>query len=174
MADPSSNTLGAHPAPSCKSHGLFSEGTASEADGWQSFPETHSERQEYFLIGDKNELDTYVENAWLKQEKTSPQEIADQLGIVSRCMKDASVEGISEDLRFYTTFNALLALHQPPPSRPRFPASINWNSDRSNSSTFASEIDDHPSSFPKLNVFDHQECELSQAQSAPIRRAMIT
>ena len=30
--------------------------------------------------------------------------------IVSRCMKDASVEGISEDLRFYTTFNALLAL----------------------------------------------------------------
>jgi hypothetical protein len=25
-------------------------------------------------------------------------------------MKDASVEGISEDLRFYTTFNALLAL----------------------------------------------------------------
>jgi hypothetical protein len=55
-------------------------------------------------------LDRYVENAWLKKETTSPQEIADQLGIVSRCMKDASVEGISEDLRFYTTFNALLAL----------------------------------------------------------------
>jgi hypothetical protein len=30
--------------------------------------------------------------------------------IVARCMKDASVEGISDDLRFYTTFNALLAL----------------------------------------------------------------
>jgi hypothetical protein len=55
-------------------------------------------------------LDRYVENAWLKKETTSPQEITDQLGIVSRCMKDASVEGISEDLRFYTTFNALLAL----------------------------------------------------------------
>jgi hypothetical protein len=55
-------------------------------------------------------LDRYVENAWLKKETTSPQEIADQLGIVSRCMKDASVEGISEDLRFYTSFNALLAL----------------------------------------------------------------
>ena len=39
-----------------------------------------------------------------------PQEIADQLGLVSRCMKDASVEGISDDLRFYTTFNAVLAL----------------------------------------------------------------
>jgi hypothetical protein len=55
-------------------------------------------------------LAKYVENAWLKKEATGPQEIADQLGIVSRCMKDASVEGISEDLRFYTTFNALLAL----------------------------------------------------------------
>jgi hypothetical protein len=55
-------------------------------------------------------LDSYVENAWLKKEPTSPQEIADQLGIVARCMKDASVEGISDDLRFYTTFNALLAL----------------------------------------------------------------
>jgi hypothetical protein len=55
-------------------------------------------------------LDRYVENAWLKKEATSPQEIADQLGIVTRCMRDASVEGISDDLRFYTTFNALLAL----------------------------------------------------------------
>jgi hypothetical protein len=55
-------------------------------------------------------LDSYVENAWLKKEATSAQEIADQLGIVTRCMKDASVEGISDDLRFYTTFNALLAL----------------------------------------------------------------
>jgi len=55
-------------------------------------------------------LDSYVENAWLKKEATSPQEISDQLGIVARCLKDASVEGISDDLRFYTTFNALLAL----------------------------------------------------------------
>jgi hypothetical protein len=55
-------------------------------------------------------LERYVENAWLKREPTSPQEIADQLGIVARCMKDAAFEGISDDLRFYTTFNALLAL----------------------------------------------------------------
>ena len=38
-------------------------------------------------------LDSYVENAWLKKEATSLQEITDQLGIVARCMKDASVEG---------------------------------------------------------------------------------
>lgn len=55
-------------------------------------------------------LERYVENSWLKKETTSPQEIEDQLGIVARCMKDANVEGISDDLRFYTTFNALLAL----------------------------------------------------------------
>jgi hypothetical protein len=55
-------------------------------------------------------LERYVENSWLKKETTSPQEIEDQLGIAARCMKDANVEGISDDLRFYTTFNALLAL----------------------------------------------------------------
>ncbi|HEV2708597.1 MAG TPA: hypothetical protein VGU67_00145 [Edaphobacter sp.] len=55
-------------------------------------------------------LENYFRNAWLKKESTSPQEIADQLGLVSRCMKDAAVEGISDDLRFYTAFNAILAL----------------------------------------------------------------
>jgi hypothetical protein len=55
-------------------------------------------------------LENYFKNSWLKREPTSPQEIADQLGIVSRSMKDAGVEGISDDLRFYTAFNAILAL----------------------------------------------------------------
>ena len=55
-------------------------------------------------------LEKYVENAWLRREPTSPQEITDQLGIVARSMNDAAVEGISDDLRFYTTFNAMLAL----------------------------------------------------------------
>jgi hypothetical protein len=55
-------------------------------------------------------LDRYVENAWLRKEPTSPQEIAGLLSIVARCRKDASVEDISDDLRFYTSFNALLAL----------------------------------------------------------------
>jgi hypothetical protein len=55
-------------------------------------------------------LERYVENAWLRREPTSRQEIADQLGIVARSMNDAAVEGISDDLRFYTSFNAVLAL----------------------------------------------------------------
>jgi hypothetical protein len=55
-------------------------------------------------------LESYFKNGGLKKEATSRQEIADQLGLVSRCMKDANVEGISDDLRFYTTFNAVLAL----------------------------------------------------------------
>ena len=55
-------------------------------------------------------LEKYVENAWLRREPTSPQEIADQLGIVARSMSDAEVKDISDDLRFYTTFNAVLAL----------------------------------------------------------------
>ncbi|MGC1869761.1 MAG: hypothetical protein WA700_02275 [Acidobacteriaceae bacterium] len=55
-------------------------------------------------------LENYFKNSWLKKEATSPQEIADQLGLVSRCIKDAGVTGISDDLRFYTAFNAILAL----------------------------------------------------------------
>jgi hypothetical protein len=55
-------------------------------------------------------LDRYVENAWLRKEPTSPHEIAGLLSIVKRCRKDAGVEDISDDLRFYTSFNALLAL----------------------------------------------------------------
>ena len=55
-------------------------------------------------------LEKYVENAWLRREPTSPQEISDLLGIVDRSTSDAAVEAISDDLRFYTTFNALLAL----------------------------------------------------------------
>jgi hypothetical protein len=43
-------------------------------------------------------LESYFKNGWLKKEATSPQEIADQLGLVSRCMKDASVEGRFSDL----------------------------------------------------------------------------
>lgn len=55
-------------------------------------------------------LERYVENGWLRQEPTSAQEIADQLGIVTRSMNDAGVQDISDDLRFYTSFNAILAL----------------------------------------------------------------
>lgn len=55
-------------------------------------------------------LENYFRNGWLKKEATSAQEIADQLGLVVRCVKDAHVGGVSDDLRFYTAFNAILAL----------------------------------------------------------------
>lgn len=55
-------------------------------------------------------LERYVENGWLRREPTSAQEIADQLCIVARLISDAAVKEISDDLRFYTAFNALLAL----------------------------------------------------------------
>jgi hypothetical protein len=55
-------------------------------------------------------LDRYVENSWLRREPTSRQEIEDQMCIVARSMNDAAIESISDDLRFYTSFNAVLAL----------------------------------------------------------------
>lgn len=55
-------------------------------------------------------LERDVENGWLRREPTSAQEIADQLGVVTRSMNDAGVQDISDDLRFYTSFNAILAL----------------------------------------------------------------
>lgn len=55
-------------------------------------------------------LEKWLENAWLRKEPTSPQEIQDLRGVVDRSLKDASVDQISEDLRFYTAFNAVLAL----------------------------------------------------------------
>lgn len=36
-------------------------------------------------------LERYVENAWLRREATSPQKITEQLGDVTRSMKDAGV-----------------------------------------------------------------------------------
>lgn len=55
-------------------------------------------------------LERYAENSWIRPEATSREEIADQQSIVDRCLKDAAVEGISDDLRFYTTYNAILSL----------------------------------------------------------------
>ena len=44
----------------------------------------------------------------LKREPTSPDEIRALLEVVDRSLKDASVEAISEDLRFIAAYNALL------------------------------------------------------------------
>lgn len=51
-------------------------------------------------------LEKWIEYGWLKAEPTSPEEIADLLGIVSRDLYDARVAAISEDRRFEAAFNA--------------------------------------------------------------------
>ncbi|WP_263350938.1 hypothetical protein [Acidicapsa acidisoli] len=51
-------------------------------------------------------LAKWAEYGWLKAEPTSPEEIRDLLGIVSRDLGDASVEAISDDRRFEAAFSA--------------------------------------------------------------------
>jgi hypothetical protein len=53
-------------------------------------------------------LEKWREYGWLKSEPSSPEEIADLLGIVARALKDAKVEAISDDLRFQAAFSASL------------------------------------------------------------------
>lgn len=53
-------------------------------------------------------LEKWLEYGWLKSEPSSPEEIRDLLGIVSRALKDAKVEAISDDLRFQAAFSAAL------------------------------------------------------------------
>lgn len=51
-------------------------------------------------------LEKWAEYGWLRAGSTSPEEIADLLGIDSRDLHDARVEAISEDRRFEAAFNA--------------------------------------------------------------------
>ena len=44
-------------------------------------------------------LEKWAEYGWLKAEPSSPDEIRDLLGIVTRALKDSKVEAISDDLR---------------------------------------------------------------------------
>jgi hypothetical protein len=53
-------------------------------------------------------LEKWAEYGWLKAEPSSPEEIADLFGIVTRALNDAKVEAISDDLRFQATFSAAL------------------------------------------------------------------
>jgi hypothetical protein len=56
----------------------------------------------------KMSLEKWTEYGWLKAEASSPDEIRDLLGIVTRALKDSKVEAISEDLRFQAAFSAAL------------------------------------------------------------------
>jgi len=51
-------------------------------------------------------LEKWAEYGWLRPEPTSAEEIAGLLGIVSRDLRDARVDAISEDRRFEAAFNA--------------------------------------------------------------------
>jgi hypothetical protein len=53
-------------------------------------------------------LGRWVEYGWLKAEPSSPEEIRDLFSIVSRALKDAKVEAISDDLRLQAAFSAAL------------------------------------------------------------------
>jgi len=47
-----------------------------------------------------------IEYGWLRAEPTSPEEIRNLLGIISRDLDDARVEAISDDRRFEAAFSA--------------------------------------------------------------------
>jgi len=55
-------------------------------------------------------LKQWLDNGWLRQHKTSQQEIANLLALVHRDLRDASSDGISADWRFGIAYNAALKL----------------------------------------------------------------
>ena len=55
-------------------------------------------------------LKQWADNGWLKQHRTSPEEIDNLLSIVHRDLADAQEEGISADWRFGIAYNAALKL----------------------------------------------------------------
>ncbi|MBV5341264.1 MAG: hypothetical protein J0665_17190 [Deltaproteobacteria bacterium] len=55
-------------------------------------------------------LSKWVEYGWLRQHKTTRQEIADLLGIVDRDLSDAQTGRISTDWQFGIAYNAALKL----------------------------------------------------------------
>ena len=55
-------------------------------------------------------LELWRENGWLREYKTSPQEVAGILDLVERDLEDAAREEISTDWRFNIAYNAGLQL----------------------------------------------------------------
>jgi hypothetical protein len=55
-------------------------------------------------------LTTWLENRWLTDHATSPQEVADLLAVVDRDLADAEVDGLSADRRLEIAYNAALQL----------------------------------------------------------------
>ena len=55
-------------------------------------------------------LTTWLENRWLTEHESSPQEVANLLAVVDRDLGDAEVEGLSSDRRLGISYNAALQL----------------------------------------------------------------
>lgn len=53
-------------------------------------------------------LTDWARNGWLVEHRTSPQEIADLLGVADRDLRDGAVKDLSEDWRLAITYNAAL------------------------------------------------------------------
>lgn len=53
-------------------------------------------------------LTDWARNGWLVEHRTSPQEIADLLGVADRDLRDGAVRGLSEDWRLAIAYNAAL------------------------------------------------------------------
>lgn len=53
-------------------------------------------------------LKDWVNNGWLREHKTSKQEILNLLEIVKRDLKDSKRKGLSADWRFGIAYNAAL------------------------------------------------------------------
>lgn len=55
-------------------------------------------------------LEEWKNNGWLKEHRTSPQEIANLFAIVRRDLEDAKAQQVSADWRFGIAYNAALKL----------------------------------------------------------------
>ena len=53
-------------------------------------------------------LQEWLNNNWLVEHKTSPQEIADLFGVADRDLSDCKSEGLSADWRMNIAYNAAL------------------------------------------------------------------
>ena len=55
-------------------------------------------------------LTTWLENRWLIDHESSPQEVTNLLAVVDRDLADAEVEALSSDRRLEIAYNAALQL----------------------------------------------------------------
>lgn len=53
-------------------------------------------------------MSDWARNGWLVEHRTSPQEIADLLGVADRDLRDGAVKDLSEDWRLAIAYNAAL------------------------------------------------------------------